>query len=41
MGSKATFQTKTRVLNKLYENGYKTEKELQSLSLKKHLQLTE
>ncbi len=37
MGSKATFQTKSRVLNKLFENGYTTEKELQSLSLEKAL----
>ena len=37
MGSKTTFQTKSRVLNKLFENGYTTEKELQSLSLEKAL----
>lgn len=34
MSEKAiTFQQKTRVLNKLYEHGCKTEKELQALSL--------
>ncbi len=37
MGSKTTVQTKIRVLNKLFENGYTTEKELQSLSLEKAL----
>ena len=37
MGSKTTFQTKSRVLNKLFDNGYTTEKELQSLSLEKAL----
>lgn len=37
MGSKTTFQTKTRVLNKLFENGYATEKDLQSLTLEKAL----
>ena len=37
MGSTATFQTKSRVLNKLFENGYTTEKDLQSLTLEKAL----
>lgn len=37
MGSKATFQTKSKVLNKLFENGYTTEKDLQSLTLEKAL----
>lgn len=37
MGSKATFQTKSRVLNKLFENGYTTEKDLHSLTLEKAL----
>ena len=37
MGSKATFQTKSRVLNKLFENGYTTEKDLQSLTLENAL----
>ena len=39
MSEKTTFQQKTRVLNKLYENGYKTEKELQSLTLEKALSI--
>lgn len=37
MGSKTTFQTKSKVLNKLFENGYTTEKDLQSLTLEKTL----
>ncbi len=37
MGNKATFQTKSRVLNKLFENGYTTEKDLQSLTLENAL----
>lgn len=34
MANKITFQQKTRVLNKLFENDINTEKELQNLSLK-------
>lgn len=34
MANKTTFQQKTRVMNKLFENGVKTEKELQNLTLK-------
>lgn len=34
MEKKAVFQQKTRVMSKLFENGIKTEKELQNLSLK-------
>lgn len=34
MANKITFQQKTRVLNKLFEHGINTEKELQNLTLK-------
>lgn len=34
MANKTTFQQKTRVMNKLFENGINTEKELQNLTLK-------
>lgn len=34
MANKTTFQQKTRVLNKLFEHGINTEKELQNLTLK-------
>lgn len=34
MANKITFQQKTRVMNKLFESGINTEKELQNLSLK-------
>ena len=34
MENKTTFQQKTRVMNKLFENGINTEKELQNLTLK-------
>lgn len=34
MANKTTFQQKTKVMNKLFESGINTEKELQNLSLK-------
>lgn len=34
MANKTTFQQKTRVMNKLFEHGINTEKELQNLTLK-------
>lgn len=34
MVNKTTFQQKTRVMNKLFEHGINTEKELQNLTLK-------
>lgn len=34
MANKTTFQQKTRVMNKLFEHGISTEKELQNLTLK-------
>lgn len=34
MANKTTYQQKTRVMNKLFEHGINTEKELQNLSLK-------
>lgn len=34
MANKITFQQKTRVMNKLFEHGINTEKELQNLTLK-------
>lgn len=37
MSNKINLQQKIKVLNKLFDNGYKTEKELQSLSLEKVL----
>ncbi|MFR5875258.1 MAG: hypothetical protein ACLUFN_02080 [Eubacterium sp.] len=39
MANKTTFQQKTRVLNKLFEHGINSEKELQSLSLEKILEI--
>lgn len=34
MANKITFQQKTRVMNKLFEHGINTEKELQNLTIK-------
>lgn len=39
MANKITFQQKTRVMNKLFEHGINTEKELQSLSLENILEI--
>ena len=39
MANKTTFQQKTRVMNKLFEHGINTEKDLQSLSLEKILEI--
>lgn len=39
MANKTTFQQKTKVLNKLFEHGINTEKELQSLSLENILEI--
>lgn len=39
MQNKIPFQQKVKVLNKLFEHGFKTEKELQSLTLENILEI--